>query len=208
MFSPDLNIRICKKILHQLLALFIQLFISEIILRITSCLFFKSKYNITHIFYNHYLYRTLNKYSHVKYSYCFVPVIHAELNLLESFPCGYFYFINCFNWYNSVVTVSFVKFWGSLALHIQVLFFWILMSLLVLKTESPFSSEMFVSTYITARYLKPELLLFMETHAPVSGFLQRAHIYFYRFASKNKSRCWPERSVSCYRYLVVSAGKN
>ena len=44
------------------------------------------------------------------------------------------------------------------------------MSLSVLKTESPFSSEMFVSTYITACYLKPKLMLFMETHPPVSSF--------------------------------------
>ena len=75
-FSPDLNIRICQKIVHEHLALFIQLFISEIILRI-NCLSFKSTYNITHIFYNLYVYRTINKYSHIKYSCCFVPVIHV-----------------------------------------------------------------------------------------------------------------------------------
>jgi len=98
MFSPDLNIQICQKITHERLALFIQLFISEIILRLTNCLFFKFKYNITHVFYNIYLYRTINKYSHVKYSYFFIPVILADINLLESFPCGYFYFINCFSW--------------------------------------------------------------------------------------------------------------
>jgi hypothetical protein len=73
--------RCTKEILHERLALFIQLFISEVILRITNCLFFKSKYNITHTFYNLCLYRTINKYSHVKYSYCFVPVIHADINV-------------------------------------------------------------------------------------------------------------------------------
>ena len=120
MFSHDLNIPVCQKIMHKHLALFIQLFMSVIILRITNCLFFKS--NITHAFYNLYLYRTINKYSHIKYSCCFIPVILANIYLLESFPCGYLYFINCFNWYNSMVTVSFIKFWVSLALHIQILF--------------------------------------------------------------------------------------
>jgi hypothetical protein len=47
------------QILHERLALFIQLFISEIILRITNCLLFKCKYNITRVFYNLYLYRTI-----------------------------------------------------------------------------------------------------------------------------------------------------
>jgi len=107
-FSLDLNIRMCQEI------------------------------NITHTFYNLYLYRTINKYSHVKYNYCFVPVILADINLIESCPCEYFYFINCFNCYNSVVTVSFIKFCVSLALYIQILFFWILMSLSVLKTVSLF----------------------------------------------------------------------
>ena len=111
MFSPDLNIWICqKKMLHMHLALFIQLFISEIIWRITNCLFCKCKYNITHIFYNLYQYRTINKYSNVKYSYCFILVIHAYINLLESFACGYLFLINCFSWYNSVVTASFINF--------------------------------------------------------------------------------------------------
>jgi hypothetical protein len=34
-----------------------------------------------------------------------------------------------------------------------------------------------VCTHVTARYLKPELLLFMETHAPVSSVFFRGRIY-------------------------------
>jgi len=37
------------------------------------------------------------------------------------------------------------------------------MSLSVLETDSPFSLKMFVSTYITALYLNPELLLFVSS---------------------------------------------
>lgn len=53
------------------------------------------------------------------------------------------------------------------------------MSLSVLKTEPPFSSEMFVSTYVTACYLNRELLLFMEIHVPVSSifFLEGAYTF-------------------------------
>jgi hypothetical protein len=189
-FSPDLNIRICpKKILHDHLALFIQLCILEIILRIT--LFFLSLSITSHTQFMIYQYRTINKFSHIKCSYCLKLVIHVDINLLQSFPCGCLYFINCFNWYNSMVTVSFIKFWVSMALHIQILFFWILISSSILKTESPCLYEMFVSMFIIAHYHNPELLLFCKLTLLFLQFLESAYIFI----------------PLCYHHLIGSAGK-
>lgn len=73
-----------------------------------------------------------------------------------------------------------------MALHIQILFFWILISSLILKLESPCLYEMFVSMFIFTCYHNPELLLFCKLALLFLQFLESAYIFILLCSKKIK----------------------